>query len=342
MRAHSNSDDRTHRVLHITNGVRFRVVGDRTRLQNVLINADERARVAAGHVWEVFDFRAHHHDRPTDRRLRETDFGTRLVIGVQNSHFLACLDGTGEYAPEREEARAVAGWYHLRDEHHKRAFGVAVSHCSRALVVNWTFVEVFSPVLLRLPGRGKVHNTHFEDSISSVKPLRHNSLEEFFALVVFFFLSEFKFDLREDLRHNFLVATEARLRKATDRVHNEAHESSLQLSLVFWELCRPDSIFSVEVIITPQAVHHLIEIYLEFACVETSEVGEGESPALFAGPESNIPGNGVHFAVCFAVALCVVGRENYVHLVYYLDEILVDSFAVLLKFKDTAIDLIND
>lgn len=62
VRSDGDAHDRRDGVFHVADGVRLWVVGDRSGFEDVLVDADQRARVAAGDVGQSFDFSAHHDD----------------------------------------------------------------------------------------------------------------------------------------------------------------------------------------------------------------------------------------------------------------------------------------
>lgn len=88
--------------------------------------------------------------------------------------------------------------------------------------------------------------------------------------------------------HTFGVSFHAGVTELDDWVHDELDETSFHLGSVFsCAFNLPFFGFGIEVVVSPQFFHHFVHIGVEFCCVESSESGDGESPAFFSGSEGD-------------------------------------------------------
>ena len=104
LRFDGDADDRRHAELH-----HFHVVGgfvsrDGSGLNQVVVDSDEPADVAAGDARNGLDGSAHHEDRSLDALDVEIFLFAEDEVGAHDAHLLASLDGARENATESVEA----------------------------------------------------------------------------------------------------------------------------------------------------------------------------------------------------------------------------------------------
>jgi hypothetical protein len=67
--------------------------------------------------------------------------------------------------------------------------------------------------------------------------------------------------------------------ESDDWLHDELDEASLQGSSIISNiLTLPFLALLVIVVVTPEFLHHLVEVYLELFSIDSSESGQGEGP----------------------------------------------------------------
>ena len=97
----------------------------------------------------------------------------------------------------------------------------------------------------------------------------------------------------------------------------------------------------IEVVVTPQLLHHLSAVDTELGGVDLGEVSDGEGPA----EESGTHGAGAHLRVdleALAHAVVLVRRNNDVDALDDTEEVLVHVLTVDLELEDGAVDLVDD
>ena len=122
--AHDGADAELHH-LHVVSRVEG---GDRSGLDQVLIDADQTADVSARYILDGFDVATHHEDGALDALLEEILLLAGREVRSQDAHFLARLDFSGEDSAEGVEATLVRGGHHFGDVHHQWRFGIAFLH----------------------------------------------------------------------------------------------------------------------------------------------------------------------------------------------------------------------
>mmetsp|Transcript_101970 Transcript_101970/g.141726 ORF Transcript_101970/g.141726 Transcript_101970/m.141726 type:complete len:289 (+) Transcript_101970:696-1562(+) len=116
---HCNLHDRGHAVLHVGDVVRILQRGDCTRLQDVLVNADQCHSVTAGHILDLLRGAAHHQHGTLDVLHVQVLLAAGLVVRALDTDLLAGSNGAREHAAEGIEAALVRGGHHLRHIHHQ-------------------------------------------------------------------------------------------------------------------------------------------------------------------------------------------------------------------------------
>lgn len=128
-----------------------------------------------------------------------------------------------------------------------------------------------------------MENHHFQDGVGSVEPLGHDSLEEVLSLEFLIFLGESEFEGGENLVHHINIVVHASIGEFADGVHDELSEGSLKrLTFLVHVIGFPFLVSRVEEVVTPEFLHHFILVDVELLGVDSSELGEGESPAFFS------------------------------------------------------------
>jgi hypothetical protein len=120
-----HSHDGGHAELHDTHVVSILEGGDSAGLDQELINADETANVAAGHILDGLNITSHHEDGSLDGLLVKILLLSRGVVGAHDAGLHAGGDSAREDTAEGVETALVGGGHHLRDVHHQGTVGVA-------------------------------------------------------------------------------------------------------------------------------------------------------------------------------------------------------------------------
>lgn len=122
----SHTHDRRHAELHDTHVVGVLEGGDGTGLDQELINANETANVAAGHIFDGLNITSHHEDGTLDGLFIQILLLSGSVVGAHDAGLLAGGDLAGEDTTEGVETTFVGGGHHLGDVHHQGTVGIAV------------------------------------------------------------------------------------------------------------------------------------------------------------------------------------------------------------------------
>jgi hypothetical protein len=291
-------DDRRDRELHDLHVVSSVGGGDGTRLDQELINTDKTNNVTSGAVLNGFNVTSHHENSTLDRLDEKIGLGTGLVVGTLDTDLKTRADGTREDTTESVETTLVRGGNHLGDVKHERSGGVAVTDTNSALVIKGTFVQVLDTVSLSSDGRGKVDTDHLKESITSGKELAHNNLEKLLALKILLISSELNLELLKKSGGLVLLEVHNRVEDLEDRVQDEHVESTLQrLAISIVGLGGPLLGLGVEVVLTPELLHHLFLVNTELLGVTDGELTKGETPTVETRGESNGTLLGVDLAV---------------------------------------------
>jgi len=335
-----DSDDRGDGVFHDSDTVGVFVVGDGTGLKEVLIDTEETDGVTARDIRDVLDGSAHHEDSSLDGLFEKIVLLAWDVVRSHNSDLLAGVNGTTEDSTESEESTLIGGWHHLGDVHHKSTLRVTFSHGGSDFVVLRTFVEVGGSVFLGDLRGWEVEHHHFKKSVSSVDPSGHDELKEVLASEFLFLRGEGDFEGGKHLVHLVGVTVHNGAGELDNRLHDESAEGSLEVFTVVVDgVLEPFLGLRVKVVVTPEFLHHLFHIDLEFLGVDTGESGEGEGPAFFTRTEGDVTLVWIEQEVTH-IRLFVVGNDD-VDQIDDSDEVLVHFFSTDLKLEDLSIDLVN-
>ena len=127
-----------------------------------------------------------------------------------------------------------------------------------------------------------------------------------------------------------------------DWLHDELNEAAGKLTTctITWISC--ELFFSwVEVVISPELLHKLCNIKLEFFRVSTSESGKGEGPSKKSRSKSYSTVGWVNL-LSFSHIIALVSGNNDVCILDDTLEILIHSLSVNLEFKDTTINFVDE
>jgi len=263
-------------------------VGDSSLLHEVLIDTDETNSVTARYIGDSLDLAAHHEDGTLDVLDVQVVLAAGLVVGSHDTDFLASGDGTAEDTTESVETALVVGRDHLGDEDHEGTIPVAFGDGFAARVIGGSLIKVSSSVLLRLLGRGELHDNHLNESVSGVNPLLEDALEEGLALVILLISLEDESDVVHHLFVNLFVSFHERAGQLDDGSHDELDEAPGELATltvvgVGGELL----VGGVEVVVSPEFLHELLTVELELLGEGKSELGKGEGPSEESGTEGD-------------------------------------------------------
>jgi hypothetical protein len=171
-----DSDDGGNGVLHGSDVVGIRVIGDGSGLDEVLIDSDQSDGVSTRNIGNIFDGSSHHDNGSLDGLFIKVVLLSWFVVGSHDSDLLSGLDSSGEHSSEGEESRLIGGGHHFGNVHHKGSFGVAILHGHAEGIIFGSFIKIFSSVFLGNFGGRKVQHHHFNNNVSSIQPSGHNDL----------------------------------------------------------------------------------------------------------------------------------------------------------------------
>mmetsp|Transcript_25409 Transcript_25409/g.43424 ORF Transcript_25409/g.43424 Transcript_25409/m.43424 type:complete len:875 (-) Transcript_25409:33-2657(-) len=341
LRRDGDAHDGRHRVLHRDDGVRLgRLgVGDGALLHEVLVDADQRARVARGDGVDGLGLAAHHEDGALDILDEEVLLLALHVVGAHDLDLGAGAHRAGEDAAEGEEAALVGRRDELRDVHHQRTVRVAVADGVAVDVVRRAGVEGVRAVLLRHHRRRQVLHKHLEERVVGREPLLHAALQERLLAKLEVLLGQRDANGAEHLRDGVVILIHAVLEDLGDGREAEHAVRALEAGrrLVGVEL--PLLLLGGEVVVAPQALHHLVHVGTKLLRVHAGELGEREGPAVQACRE----GDGALGRVDHAVAegVVVVRRDEDVDVLDVLDEGGVHVLRRLLELEEGAVELVD-
>eukprot|EP01137_Pigoraptor_chileana_P031526 Opistho-2@19439 len=334
-----DTHDGRHRVLHDAHVVRILKGADRASLDKVLVDSDETANVATGHIFNGLDVAAHHENSALDGLDGKIRLGSGEVVGSHEAHLLASGDNSREDTSESVETALVRGGHHLRDVHHERCLGVARADTNGSLVVHGAFVEELAAVLLRRGGRREMDRNHLKERISGREPLAHNRLEQSLALLLLLLNSQLDAEDDEHLLNNVLLLLEDGIEQLVDGVEDELHETT---DVAGTRGLRPLLLTGVIEGVAPEALHHALGVDLELVGVHLGEHLEGESPAVEAGAESDRAERGSNLDVAHGALLALsVGRNDDVDVLDNALEGLVEILHVKLELKESTVHLVH-
>ena len=341
---HSHTHDGGHGELHHLDGHGGLAVGQRGLLQDVLVHTHQTARVTARNISHLLHGTTHHNHGTLHRLDQQIALVLGAVLGSQDAHLLARADDAGEHTTEGVETGLVGGGHHLRHVHHQAAVGVALLHRGAGLVVLRSVVQQRSTVLLRVHGGRQVQHDHLQQSVGSGQPLRHHALHQRLVAQVLLLGGQRH---AQRVQHLHVLLRAALAQRAVQTVHgvqHELHERALQrllalsLALVLLVRLRPLLVVRVEEVVAPQTLHHLRLVDAELLRVQTSELTQSETPLLQTGAESHRTLVRVHLDV--AHSLVGVRRDDHVHRLHGLHQLVVRLLGVQLKLRDHTIQLV--
>lgn len=185
-----------------------------------------------------------------------------------------------------------------------------------------------------------MHNHHLQKSVGGIDPLGHDGLEEVLSCEFTISLSKLEVEGSENFVHEFNVSFHAGNAELADGVHDEGDEGALQwLALSILSFLEPFLVDGVKVVVTPELVHELVVVSLEFSSIETGEFGDSEGPAFFSGAESDGSERWVDLELAHIFLL--IGGDNDVDHINDSDEILVHLFSVEFQFQNGTINLVD-
>lgn len=334
-------DDGGDRELHDLQVVGSIGGGDGTRLEQELINTDQTDNVTGRAVLDGLDVTTHHENNTLDRLDEQVGLGADLVVGALDADLKTSADGTGEDTTESVETTLVGGGDHLGDVQHERTVGVASSDTLGALIVLGTLVQVLDTVLLGGDGGRQVDNNHLQESLTSGQELLHDGLEQHLALHLLLVVLEGNVELVQHGEGGILLEVHDGIEELEDGVQDEHVEGTLEgLAVGIGGLGGPLLGGGVEVVLTPELVHHLGAVNTELLGVALSELTDGEGPSVETGSE----GDGALLGVNHDITenLVVVGGDDDVD---GLDGTLEGGVEILLgdlQLEKSTIDLVDD
>jgi len=293
-----NTHDRGHGELHDTNVVSLLVIGDGTRLQQVLIDSNQTDGVTAGDVLNRFDVTTHHQNGTLNVLDEKISLLARNVVGAHDADLGTSAYGSGEDTTEGVETSLIAGGYHLGDVQHERTRGVAVPDGGGTDIIHRTFVQVLNTILLGNDGRGEMVDNHVKEGLSSGQPLPHHSLEEGLGIEILLVGGELDSQRLNHLGVLVLLSIHDRVEQLVDGLQDKLHESSLASSD---GSLGPFTGLGVEIVVAPQVLQHLVShlvlgIFggltllgsrLELSRIHVGELVEGETPLVETGSEGD-------------------------------------------------------
>lgn len=280
---HDGGDGELH-DLHVVGGL---AGGEGTRLEKELIDTDQTNNVTGRHVVDGLDLTAHHEDGTLNGLDEKIILLAGGIVGALDADLETGADGTGEDTTESVETTLIGGGHHLRDVKHQRTLGVAVANADGSLIVRRTLVERLGTVLLGSDGGRKVENHHLQKAVGGGKEALHDSLEELLALLLTVLSVELEVELLEEGGNLILLEVHDGAEDLEDRVEDELVESALEVLAVVRAGLGPLLGGRVEVVVTPETLHHLVAVDTKLLGVAGSELADGEGPAVKTGAEGD-------------------------------------------------------
>ena len=362
-RLDGNAHDGRHGELHHLDVVSVGGVtlGDGTGLENVLVDTDETAGVAARDISDLVHGATHHDDGTLDGLDHKVVLLARHVVRAADAALLAGGNASREHTAESGEAASVRGGDHLGDVHHERAFGVASLHGHGVAVIGRALIQELRTVGLSL-GRGrKVEDNHLHESLGGGEPLLHGALEQFLAAELALLLLEVDAELLEHLpAHKDVLAgllgVELSLvhdasEELVDGVQDEVNETTGELATGrgVHELLGG----RVVVALTPQVLEHDLVGDAELGAVQGGEVHKGETPLVETSTEGDgtlgrVDKDGIAVALLDLSGLGESGGEGgiavsvdeHVDVLNHTGEVTVGLFRGKVELEQHAVELV--
>mmetsp|Transcript_7953 Transcript_7953/g.12157 ORF Transcript_7953/g.12157 Transcript_7953/m.12157 type:complete len:732 (+) Transcript_7953:607-2802(+) len=339
LRLNGATNDGRHRELHGLNSVGIILGTDGTRLKEVLIDTNKGTSVTSRDISDLLGVTTHHNNGTLN--ILNPKFGllTGNVVGSHDTNLLTGGDLSGEDTAECIETSLVRGGDHLRDVHTKRSAiaGVTSTDGSGGLIIKRTIIKGINTVGLGLSGGRQVKHNHLQNSVSSRKPLLHDTLEKSLALEFLLFGLELNTNGLKHLVNLSGLFGHDSFEKSGDGSSNELTESTFESS----SLITGDPLLTVRIEkpVTPKFSHHLFFGNAELSTVSLGETLEGESPLVETRTEGNGSLGGVNLTI--TKSFVVVHGNNHVDGFNSTAESLVKLFSRKLKFEKSTVNLVN-
>lgn len=335
--------DRGDGELHDLEVVGSLVGGDGTRLEQELVDTDQTNNVTGGDIVDGLNSATHHQDDTLDGLLGEILLLARDVVGTLDADLLTGLDGTGEDTTESVETTLIGGRHHLGDVEHKVGLGgvgLTVTDGGEDLVVLRTLVQGLGTVLLGSLGGRQVENHHLQQGVGGGQESAHDSLEQLLALLVTVLSGQLEVELLEQGLGLVLLEVHDGREDLEDGVQDELVEGTLELLALVGSVLGPLLGLGVEVVVSPETLHHLVTVDTELLSVTGGELTDGESPTVQTGTEGD--GSLVGVDLDITKRLVEVGGDDDVHGLDGSGEGLVQVLLLDLKLEESAVNLVDD
>mmetsp|Transcript_237 Transcript_237/g.441 ORF Transcript_237/g.441 Transcript_237/m.441 type:complete len:439 (-) Transcript_237:502-1818(-) len=351
---HRHAHDRGYSELHRLDAARSLAVGDGTRLDQELVDANQTTGVTGRNVSHGFGVASHHDYHALNGLVEEIGFLARYVVGAQDAHLLTSANLTRKHTSERSET-VVGTRNHLGHIHHERSTftGVARADGGTGFVVERAVVQRLGTVLLSSDRRREVYNDHLKNCLGGWEPLLHDMLEQRLARQgLLNFLGEVHtYGGRHIVCLWYALLVQFVVHHSLEHVDNGVHDESDKRTLgarvsvntavgVDGERVNPLAlaIRGSEYPITPQLLNHLVLRGVELSGIHLGESLQGEPPLVQTGAKGNITFPRNHLPVAVTES---VGFNNHIHVLDSARHVLVNLFTIELQLKESAIDLVD-
>lgn len=115
-------------------------------------------------------------------------------------------------------------------------------------------------------------------------------------------------------------------------LHDELNEASSELTTVISNiLSLPFLSLLIKIVITPQFLHHLVKVYLEFFWVDSGKFSQGESPSEQSRTKSYSSSSGINLLWFSHIFTFVCGNDD-IGIFNDSLEVLIHGFSINLEF----------
>ena len=333
-------DDRGDGELHDLEVVGGLKGGESTGLEQELIDTDQTNDVTSGHIVDGLDLAAHHENGTLDSLDEKIILLAGGVVGALDADLEAGADGTGEDTTESVETTLIGSGHHLGNVKHEGTLRVAVTDTNGSLIIRGTLVEGLHAVPLGSDGGRKVEDHHLQKAVSGGEESTHDNLEELLALLLAVLSAELEVQLGEEVGNLVLLEVHDGREDLEDGVEDELAESTLKSLTLIVAVLGPLLGLGVEVVVSPETLHHLVAVDTELLSVAGGKLTDGESPAVKTGAESDGTLVGVDLEV--AHGLVKVHGDDDVDGLNGTGERLVQVLLGDLELEKSTIDLVDD
>jgi hypothetical protein len=130
--------------------------------------------------------------------------------------------------------------------------------------------------------------------------------------------------------------------ESDDWLHYELDKASLEGgSIISLVLSLPFLSLLVVVVITPEFLHHLVEVYLELVSVDSGKSGQGEGPTEESRTKGDCASDWINLLGLTHIVALVGGDDN-VGVLNDSLEVLIHGLSIDLELEDTSIDLVDE